>query len=396
MKTIAGTTRATSLGQAHPVVSRASTKALGSDGGKTAAQMTADHAAWRDDQPILTLCGFCDWTFKGTAAEGRDAAAAHRSHKHPDAKPVRRRRKGLTLAHLRDNDKHAQAEALAEAARRRRTTHADGGRGALERMDDGLPQKPARELALDDDAGSRSSASSSSAVLEPEALAAGRVAGASTNPYGLKRFGRGYIWTKDAALQAVRDFAEREGRAPSLSDVKKQPIGTLPSANSAAALLGSWPDLIEQAGFGRPQSGSHGKDSRVGDAQREILELLADGPMRVRDIADRRGVKIETAYGALMLLVSKELAVRVSRGMYALPGHEAACSEREPQAEDSPRGADGASIASAQPLPSAAPSRSEDAHLVLVASALDRIADGFRALAQLAAERAVEQTELAA
>lgn len=315
-------TRATSLGQAQPIMSRGAAKKIGADGGKTAAEMTAEHDAWRDEQPIVTLCGFCDWRFAGTAAEGRAAAAEHRAQEHPDAKPVRRRRGTVSTAHLRDNDKIARAEAMAEAERRRRTTHAeDNGRTALERMDAGLPQEPEREL--DDGEVGRSSSPSSSAVLEPEApVSSGRVAGASTNPYGLKRFGRGYIWTKVAHGAERGVFAERERRAPSLSDVKKQPIGTLPSSNSAAVLFGS------------------------------------------------------------------------SRGTYALAGHEEACSEREPQAEASPRTADGSSsTASEQSQTPAAPSRSEDAHLALVAAALDRIADGFRALAQLAAERAVEQRE---
>lgn len=34
---------------------------------------------WRDEQPLVTRCAFCPWSFEGTAGEGREAAVEHRA-----------------------------------------------------------------------------------------------------------------------------------------------------------------------------------------------------------------------------------------------------------------------------------------------------------------------------
>lgn len=42
------------------------------------------HREWGQEQPAVSRCGLCGWTFSGTAAEGREAFAKHRAEKHAD------------------------------------------------------------------------------------------------------------------------------------------------------------------------------------------------------------------------------------------------------------------------------------------------------------------------
>lgn len=60
---------------------------------KTAAEMQAEHEAWRDAQPVTTRCAFCLWTFEGTVLEAREAARQHRIVEHPEAARAKRRRR---------------------------------------------------------------------------------------------------------------------------------------------------------------------------------------------------------------------------------------------------------------------------------------------------------------
>lgn len=86
--------------------------------GKTGAQMQAEQRADEDARPVLTRCAFCSWwVFDGTAAEGRVEAAGHRADKHPDIKPVRRRRNRLQrFSHGDDSFRQEGLERAAEVA----------------------------------------------------------------------------------------------------------------------------------------------------------------------------------------------------------------------------------------------------------------------------------------
>ena len=39
----------------------------------------------RDRQPLVSRCVFCEWTYLGRAAEGREKALQHRTEAHPEA-----------------------------------------------------------------------------------------------------------------------------------------------------------------------------------------------------------------------------------------------------------------------------------------------------------------------
>jgi hypothetical protein len=77
--------------------------------------MRAEQQASLDAAPITTRCAFCDWTYQGTALEGRELAKGHRRVHHPDAKAKTRRRVGL-MRHVSTDDEH-RAEGLARAAK---------------------------------------------------------------------------------------------------------------------------------------------------------------------------------------------------------------------------------------------------------------------------------------
>ncbi len=71
----------------------------------------------------------------------------------------------------------------------------------------------------------------------------------STNPYGLKKFGRGYTWTEAAVLAAVRTFVAEHDRPPVPMDGLEQPHGHFPSAKSVSNLFATWDEMIVAAGF---------------------------------------------------------------------------------------------------------------------------------------------------
>jgi hypothetical protein len=52
--------------------------------GKPAAEMRADAATWRDQEPVTESCLFCDWNYTGLVADGRQAAKTHRTKHHPE------------------------------------------------------------------------------------------------------------------------------------------------------------------------------------------------------------------------------------------------------------------------------------------------------------------------
>jgi hypothetical protein len=79
---------------------------------------------------------------------------------------------------------------------------------------------------------------------------------ASTNPYGLRKAGRGYAWTLDTAIEAVRAFAREHGRPPKGDDWDAEAVAArLPSHATAHRLFGGTAALVEAAGFERPKWG---------------------------------------------------------------------------------------------------------------------------------------------
>lgn len=66
------------------------------------------------------------------------------------------------------------------------------------------------------------------------------------------------------------------------------------------------------------------KTRKLGVAQRETLELLADGPLRTREIAMTRRVSGPAVVECLRGLLKRGLVVRVQPGLYGLANAEAA------------------------------------------------------------------------
>lgn len=180
-----------------------------------------------------------------------------------------------------------------ENEERRRAAAANGhaepdGLDLLERMDAGLsvaddePElEPDEAPVLEEVSAVADSSVSGSAPLvlgEPERAATSP----SVNPYGLQRRGKGFAWTRDASLQAVKDFHAEHGRSPSSTD-PPQHWGALPSMQMAQKIFGGWAKLLEAAelpptttaphrhGGGRPPATVFTRDRIV-----EILQAEAE------------------------------------------------------------------------------------------------------------------------
>ena len=68
----------------------------------------------RDAAATRTTCAFCEWEFIGSALEGRENAAEHRSRLHPDALNSRRNRRTIRSPNKpsqMDEDHRAEIEA---------------------------------------------------------------------------------------------------------------------------------------------------------------------------------------------------------------------------------------------------------------------------------------------
>jgi hypothetical protein len=85
----------------------------GQGGGKSAKEMRAEYQAHIDASPIITRCAFCNWTYQGTALEGRELAKGHRRVHHPDL-TITRRRRGSLIRYV-DSDGLDRREGLANA-----------------------------------------------------------------------------------------------------------------------------------------------------------------------------------------------------------------------------------------------------------------------------------------
>lgn len=256
---------------------------------KTAEELRRDTEERRDAVPTSTSCLFCDWSFEGTAGECRDAAAAHRDKAHPDAQNRLGRRRGQSIGAWRRDENDQVAAERAEANRVRaeredadRLAKIERGRqrDALEAMDAGVPQRLTSE-------GETSAATSHGDEVSPpfsppaesRPEAAHDDEGTPMNEttvaerFGLKKFGRGYIWTREAMLEAVRVYAAAHGSPPSLEDSKRAPLGMLPSQRSAERDFADWDELVTTAGFTPKRPGGSG-DTRSGRGP----QSRAEGP----------------------------------------------------------------------------------------------------------------------
>src|SRR5690349_13176040 len=97
--------------------------AHGKGGGKLMAQIAAEGDLIAGLQPITELCARCDWRYDGAAADGRQAFRAHLADAHPEVKPKRIRRPGLsswnkTDLNQRDEAMVVVAQRVADAAKR--------------------------------------------------------------------------------------------------------------------------------------------------------------------------------------------------------------------------------------------------------------------------------------
>lgn len=115
----------------------------------SAESMHAAHRFWADGQSTVSLCAFCDWRHEGTAAEGREAALAHRQEKHPEAcirKPRLRRR--ISKKNLRTAGEEEQIAVDAAEANRLRRERDEAA--VLAKIERGRLRDAAAESALDE------------------------------------------------------------------------------------------------------------------------------------------------------------------------------------------------------------------------------------------------------
>lgn len=77
---------------------------------------------------------------------------------------------------------------------------------------------------------------------------------------GLRKFGRGYIWTREAMIEAVKAWHAEHGESPGREASKRSPIGTLPNGEKAKEEFGGWAALLEAAGLPPTQTGPKSSD----------------------------------------------------------------------------------------------------------------------------------------
>lgn len=275
--------QANSLGRAITLAPRSLVDAAapkdghGNAGGKKIGEINADHQEWLDAQELTTACAFCDWSFTGRSDVGRDAARQHREAKHPEAN-VRRSRRGSLIVpkHRRTEAEEAEAAVNAAEANRVRAEREDAERvakiergrqrDALAALDAGEPQDREEEKKgppqsdeppTPQTAGSPPPRDETGDEGTPMQTVAERL--------GLRKFGRGYIWTREAMLEAVRVFVAENGEPPNREDSKRAPVGTLPSTKSIGGEFADWNELVAAAGF-TPLTAQHrsGRGPRAG------------------------------------------------------------------------------------------------------------------------------------
>ena len=90
-----------------------------SPSGVNASEYRQREIARADAQPLRVRCAFCPWTYRGTAAQAREAALSHRLLKHPEAKRTRRK-PARVLGAFRQAALDAEGRAEIEMERRAR------------------------------------------------------------------------------------------------------------------------------------------------------------------------------------------------------------------------------------------------------------------------------------
>ena len=270
--------------------------------GRPVAEMKAEHQEWLDSQPTSTSCLFCDWTFDGTAAECRDAAAAHREQSHPDAQNRLGRRRGKSVGAWRKEAGETASAERAEANRLRaeredadRLAKIERGRqrDALAKLDAGEPQDREEEIPgarLDaeqpepqpgcsppprDETGlEETPAAEDAALIGPTAVAGDAGADAELDTYteGIPMNGtngRAVTWTRERMVQAIRDLHGEFGRLPTTRELRERHPGAFKSVVYKRLGVGL-NDLIREAGFeprrqGQKLEGS-GREPLAGEA----------------------------------------------------------------------------------------------------------------------------------
>jgi hypothetical protein len=84
--------------------------------GKSASEI---HSEWLGRMTLRFECAFCEWQFEGGLEEGRRESEEHRSSKHPEIPPYKRRRRGGLRLSWR-SELHEDEEAEVELERRKR------------------------------------------------------------------------------------------------------------------------------------------------------------------------------------------------------------------------------------------------------------------------------------
>jgi hypothetical protein len=254
---------------------------------KTAEELRAEEAERRDAQPIVTLCGFCDWRFEGTAGEGREQARAHREAEHPEAAHRRtpRRRKSL----IRPDQKMSDAEYLdAQRARAQKdeearlaTIERGRQREALAALDAGEPQPlEDREEGLRDFPPPAEATDGADRDVSPPRDTP------ATNGKGDTMEGNAHLspvgdrWTRESIIEAIRALAQRTGFVPLSAAFNGPSTDDRPNLAHVVRVFGTWADAVEAAGYPRPRRG--GKPVPVEESERAERSAPAAPPESTR------------------------------------------------------------------------------------------------------------------
>lgn len=263
----------------------------------TAGEMQRRHDRFLDAAPMVARCAVdgCGWTFEGSAAEGRDAARAHRGEAHPELANGAAKRPPFSKPKPEPDE---LAAAVAD-----RDTDEDRNEGELD--ENGSTTPDSDESATDTQPAADRSWSRK-AVPRDEAIRLFRAAceelgevptksqwsGMKRRPSvrALERIfattsweaisqGCGLVapeprvsprtWTRERVIAAVREFALANGRAPSQSDFNDDPA--LPAVNVVKRVYGSWPAAVEQLGLVAPKAMT--REEVIAAVQAVVAEL---------------------------------------------------------------------------------------------------------------------------
>lgn len=237
---------------------------------KTADEFRAESEERRDQQPMATGCGFCDWRFEGTAGACREAAAAHREVEHPDATNRVGRGRGRGIGKWQRDTRNPDVIAAdrAEANRVRaeredaeRLANIELGRqrDALASMDAGLPQdreeeKGAHAPHAESPAPQTADSPPPRDESRPQKTLADHDKGdtmhgnSRTSPASDR-------WNRQAIIEAIRAIAAETGFVPNQRHFNGPSTDKRPNLALIKRVFGSFGDAIEAAGYPRPQRG---------------------------------------------------------------------------------------------------------------------------------------------